>query len=144
MNKEKLIHIFWLLLRLGLGAMFVYASIYKIQTPGSFAHQIYNYKVLPSWAINPLAITLPWLQLYCGLALIINRFSLGASIYITLMLVVFQTALGQALVRGLDVSCGCFESGGDSATWTTFLRDTLFLGLAALLTWKEYKRHAAQ
>ena len=63
------------------------------------------------------------------------------------MLVMFQIALGQALVRGLDVSCGCFESGGEAATWLTFLRDTGFLLMAGLLTWNELRKrkqgHAA-
>ncbi len=115
-------------LRIGLGALFIGASYYKIMSPGAFAHQIYNYKVLPPWAINPLAITLPWIQLFCGIALVINRGVRGASLLILLMMAVFQIALASALLRGLNISCGCFKSGGEAATWKTFARDfSLFI-----------------
>jgi uncharacterized membrane protein YphA (DoxX/SURF4 family) len=122
-NKQ----ILWTLLRIGLGLLFVAASYYKLLSPGAFAHQIYNYKILPPWAVNPLAITLPWVQLFCGLALIFNKFRCGASLLIVLMLFAFQAAVASALIRGLNISCGCFKSGGSPATWLTFSRDLLLL-----------------
>ncbi|MCG3205868.1 MAG: hypothetical protein KCHDKBKB_02591 [Elusimicrobia bacterium] len=118
---------FFFVLRVALGLVFVGASLYKISSPGSFAHQIYNFKMLPVWAINPVAIVLPWLQLFCGLALVFNRWTRGASLLIVLMLLTFQVALASALMRGLNISCGCFKSGGDAATWWTFGRDSLLL-----------------
>lgn len=125
---------FFAVLRIAIGAMFVYASYYKILSPGSFAHQIYNYKILSPWAINPLALTLPWIQLLCGLALIFHRGAVAASILITGMLLVFQGALFSALVRNLNISCGCFNSGGSPATWLTFGRDFLFVVFGLVLT----------
>jgi uncharacterized membrane protein YphA (DoxX/SURF4 family) len=130
----------WLILRIALGALFVYASYYKIMSPGAFAHEIYNYKILPPWAINPIAITLPWLQLFCGLALIAGRAVLGASFWIAAMLTVFQIAVASALIRGLNISCGCFESGGDKATWLTFSRDLLLLAAAGLQLWRATRK----
>ena len=123
---------FWTALRVVLGALFVGAALYKIGTPGAFAHQIYNYKILPGWAVNPLAIVLPWLQLVCGVGLVLNRFAAGASFWIAAMMIVFQAALASALMRGLNIACGCFETGGSPATWLTFGRDSLIL-VAALL-----------
>jgi len=136
MNRLKNPAVLWDVLRLGLGVIFVGASYYKIVSPGAFAHQIYNYKILPSWAINPLALSLPWVQLLCGLSLIFNRFTMAGSCLITLMLSVFQAAMASALIRGLNISCGCFKSGGSAATWWTFSRDMLMFVSALLLTWK--------
>lgn len=116
---------FWIFVRLGLGGIFVYASLYKIVSPGSFAHQIANFHMLPSIVINPMAIVMPWLQLLCGLGLIFKRNLMGSSLAIFAMLVVFQIAVASALIRGLDFSCGCFESGGSPATWLIFSRDTI-------------------
>lgn len=124
--KNKL----FLILRISLGLMFIVASYYKIMSPGAFAHQIYNYKLLPAWLINPLAITLPPLQLFCGLALLFNKGTKGASLLITAMLFAFQVAVASALVRGLNISCGCFKSGGEAATWWTFGRDFLLFAAA--------------
>ena len=139
MNKEKCQKYFWLVLRWSLGALFIYASLYKISSPGAFAHQIYNYKILPPWAINPSALVMPWLQLLCGLALILNKGVKGASFCILGMLVVFNVAVASALIRGLDISCGCFDSGGESATWLTYVRDTIFVLFAGLNFWKVSK-----
>ena len=120
----------WVIVRLVLGFIFVYASFYKMASPGAFAHEIANFHLVPGWAINPMAIVLPTLQLICGLALVLNRGTKGASFLIFSMMIVFQIAVASALVRGLNISCGCFESGGDPVTWWNFLRDTSILLLA--------------
>lgn len=124
-----------MILRIALGLLFIGASAYKIATPGAFAHQIYNYKLLPTWAINPLALMLPWLQLLCGIALLINRWTLGAIALVVLMLAAFQTAVASALMRGLNIACGCFKAGGSPATWLTFGRDSLILIAAVVLAY---------
>ncbi len=142
--KPSLKYGFGIVLRLVLGAMFVYASYYKIMSPGAFAHQIYNYKLLPIWAINPIALTLPWLQFLCGLALIFNRGALAASLIITGMLLVFQVALFSALLRGLNISCGCFKSGGAPATWLTLGRDFLLVILSGLVSWHLWRKEKAK
>jgi hypothetical protein len=123
---------FPLLLRIGLGLLFIGASYYKILSPGAFAHEIYNYKILPPWIINPMAITMPFVQLFCGLALVFDKGAKGASLLIWLMLLTFSAAIASALLRGLNIACGCFKSGGSPATWLTFGRECLFLALAAI------------
>lgn len=134
----------FLALRVGIGLLFIAASYYKIVSPGAFAHQIYNYKVLPPWAINPLAITLPWLQLFCGIALVVGRWTQGASLLILLMLLAFQGAVASALIRGLNISCGCFKSGGAAATWWTFARDLLLLAVAFIVNRHSRESHAGR
>ena len=124
--------VMFLLLRLALGALFIGASLYKIATPGAFAHQIHNFQILPDWAVNPTAIVLPWVQFFCGLSLILNRLSRGGSLIIVVMMAVFQVAVGSALARGLNISCGCFHAGGAAATWRSFARDSLIF-IAALI-----------
>ncbi len=62
-----------------LGGVFVYASLDKIANPGEFARIVYHYRLIgPSqmvgpWAANTLAVTLPWVELVVGLALISSR-----------------------------------------------------------------------
>jgi len=130
--KEKISKYFFVVLQIGLGILFIYASYYKIVSPGGFAHQIYNYKLLPPSLINPVALVLPWVQLLCGLGLLINRWTLGASFLVVLMILVFQFGLASALIRDLNIACGCFKTGGSPATWWTFARDSLLLFSALL------------
>lgn len=122
----------WTLLRLALGALFIYASAHKIVSPGAFAQEVNNYKLLPAALVNPFAMIVPWLELICGVAIITNRLALGASTLIAAMMVAFTVAVASAVARHLNVSCGCFKSGGSAATWWTFARDVAMLIAAAL------------
>jgi putative oxidoreductase len=128
----------WLIpaLRIGLGALFVYAAWHKILLPGAFAHEIHNYKILPVPLVNPSAIIVPWLELFCGVALILNRWARGASALVALMMVVFTAAVASTVARGLNIACGCFNTGGSPATWLTVARDAGF-ALAAIVVWLE-------
>ena len=59
-----------LVLRIALGVVFVYAAWVKLDTPWQlFAGAIADYKLLPAWAVNPLARSLPWAELLIGLLL---------------------------------------------------------------------------
>ncbi len=104
----------WLetILRFALGAVFIYASLDKIANPAGFALAIGHYRMLPYLLISLLAAVLPWLELVCGIALIIKRWVGGASLLIVLMNAVFIIAITTALMRGLDISCGCFSTAG--------------------------------
>ncbi len=60
-----------LLLRLLIGAVFVYAAYTKLRDPWTlFAMSVDSYKVLPEWAVLVVARSLPWFELVLGLALI--------------------------------------------------------------------------
>ncbi|HTD52109.1 MAG TPA: MauE/DoxX family redox-associated membrane protein [Thermoanaerobaculia bacterium] len=95
--------------QLALGAIFVAAAIPKILDPPAFAHMIYNYKLAPGWAINALAITLPWVELLAGLALILGVWKREAAVLIGLLLLLFIASVGINLARGHAIDCGCFD-----------------------------------
>lgn len=121
-----------LLFRLVLGAIFLYAGVVKSQDPAGFAQAIYNYRILPGWAINPLAILLPWVEMVMGAALVVGLWVPGASLLASGMLGLFALALCVNLARGLDIDCGCFSTastGSGSTTWY-FLRDILLMAMA--------------
>ena len=95
--------------RLILGAVFIYASIDKIQNPVDFAKAINNYHVLPFGLENLMALVLPWLELFVGICLIIGVMVDGATILVVLMNIMFIFAISQALARGISIDCGCFN-----------------------------------
>jgi len=49
------------------------------------------------------------LELLCGLSLILGLYPRGSELLITAMLVGFTLLIASALLRGLDISCGCFS-----------------------------------
>ncbi|MCB1071070.1 MAG: DoxX family membrane protein [Verrucomicrobia bacterium] len=123
------------ILRLGLGGLFILAAWPKIHDPAAFAQMIYYYKILPDALINPVALLLPWTELVCGISLIaIPRLRPGAAALITLMLIVFTTAIIFNLARGLDISCGCFSVEENAATigWPKVVENLALIGLGGL------------
>src|SRR5438128_2417845 len=94
---------------MALGAIFVAAAIPKIADPRSFAHMIYNYKLLPASLGNLAALWMPWVELLAGLALILGVWRRGATLLVGLLLVVFIGAIAINLARGHAIDCGCFD-----------------------------------
>ncbi len=101
----------WLTIRVQifLGLLFVVAAVPKIADPPSFAHMIYNYRIVPAKLINLMALTMPWVELLAGLALILGVWRRAALLLVAAMLVVFVTAIGINLARGNAIDCGCFS-----------------------------------
>jgi uncharacterized membrane protein YphA (DoxX/SURF4 family) len=99
---------FVLVLRIVLGLAFITASIEKIADPTAFANSIGNYKLISPSVALIAASFLPWIELLSGLALLFGLFTRGSSFLIFIMLVVFTGGVISAVLRGLDISCGCF------------------------------------
>lgn len=101
----------WLTIRvqLALGAIFVIAALPKIADPPSFAHMIYNYRLVPSSLINLSALAMPWVELLAGLALILGVWKAAARTITGVLLAVFITAISINLARDNAIDCGCFN-----------------------------------
>ncbi len=105
------------MLRQYIGILFIYASMTKVSYPAEFAEALASYQLVPYWALNFVAVYLPWLELTCGLFLIIGLSTRAASSILASLLVFF--ALGQTvnLYRDIPISCGCFANAGDPISW---------------------------
>jgi hypothetical protein len=117
------------LVRIVLGAIFIYASMDKIANMPDFAKVIFYYRILPVQLVNLLAIFLPWLEFVLGVFLIIGKFERASLLVYSAMIVVFIIALSQALIRGLDISCGCFsvDPSSTSDVWLRIIEDIVVL-----------------
>ena len=130
-----------ILSRLFLGVIFIYASFDKIIDPVSFSSLIDNYHITPYFLNNLAALVIPWLELVIGICLIRGVFINGASFVAALLLLFFIFILTQAIFRGINLDCGCFDLNGSSLNdselkikmlWRIF-EDILFLGLAIFI-----------
>jgi len=124
--KSFHIHTF---LRIGVGLIFVWASYGKILDPAGFGRVIQNYRIMPEIFINPMAIILPWIEVFAGLLLISGFLVKGASMLINLMMLIFIAAFIFNIYRGIDVSCGCFTLSAEAARnmYYYLARDLLIL-----------------
>jgi len=120
---------FLIVLRLALAGVFLYAGTTKVINPQAFADSIATFRMLSPQLINIVAIGLPPFEILLGLMLISGWKARAASLAVTGLSIVFALALGQALIRGLVVDCGCFGSGEPSTlkTWESFGRAFLLL-----------------
>ena len=153
MNLRNYLTSDWLTIRvqLALGAIFVAAALSKIADPPSFAHMIYNYRIVPGALINLMGLTMPWIELLCGLALILGIWRGTAAGIVAAMLVVFMIAIGINLGRGNAIDCGCFDVSAAGKTTGerltdmrfVFVRDTGMLLMIAQMWWAWRVRRAA-
>ena len=124
--------ILWRIVALIIGGIFIYAGVIKAMDPVAFANDIDNYKILPWPLVVRLAFYLPWLELLCGLALILRFFYRGGLFILTGLTFVFIAASVIAKVRGLDITCGCF--GHASKNWNFSGHLALDLAILAALS----------
>jgi uncharacterized membrane protein YphA (DoxX/SURF4 family) len=119
--------------QLGAGVIFIAAALPKIADLASFAGSIHNFHmepVIPVAVVNLLAMTIPWIELLAGLALISNVKPRAGAVVYTGLMVVFTVAVVIALARGLSFECGCFGKAGAATLGTKKLLENL--GMLAL------------
>lgn len=136
------------LFRLGVGGLFVFAGVVKIwdfkgggSATQEFALEIQNYQ-MTTWTVAILvAIYLPWLEVFAGLALIFRRLYAGGLALLLGLVAFFLIALSSAWTRGLDISCGCFGRSDVAVNYPEKIgQDVLLLAVLALLLWWEWRR----
>ena len=116
-----------LALRLYIGGLFIYASMYKINYPAEFAEAIVGYQIVPYWAVNIFAIVLPWVELISGVLLIAGIRARSATVIIGLLMTMFTIAVFVNLMRDAPISCGCFQAIGEKISWWTLGRDMIWI-----------------
>lgn len=135
---------FEIIVRWALGIMFIYSSIYKMVDPCSFSHVVANYKILPAqFLINLTAVYLPYIEVVCGVALLLNTRVKGASYILNVMLIVFIIAISINLLQGRNFDCGCFSKHDPDAQVSAvelLIRDFIFLaGTLFVYIWHSKK-----
>jgi uncharacterized membrane protein YphA (DoxX/SURF4 family) len=123
------------LLRVALGAVFIVASLDKIQNPEAFAKTIANYRLLPYKFINGTAIVLPWIEVVTGTLLLLGIWIRAGTAIVWGLLFAFSIAISQALARGLDINCGCFTTNpvAERMSLWTLIWDLLWLSWGILV-----------
>lgn len=108
--REALTHP-WLTVRtqIALGVFFIVAALPKIADPPSFAHMVYNYRLLPGPLVNLASLTMPWAELLMGVALVCGLWRRTAASLVGALLLVFIIAISVNLLRGNAIDCGCFD-----------------------------------
>ena len=140
-TNPAVLKVFYHILRVGLGVIFIWASWPKIADPEAFARVVQNYQILPSALVNPTAVILPWVEAACGVCLITGVLSRGSLLLFNGLMVVFTLALAWNAWRGIDTDCGCFSVAvqADKGRYLEYiLRDLVILIAGVWALW--YRR----
>ncbi|MDD5089125.1 MAG: hypothetical protein PHI18_10070, partial [bacterium] len=129
--------------RIALAAVFLSAAVPKLLDPATFAKDILNYRVsLPLIGqdyVFLVAAFMPALELIGALALLFPRWKRAGSLVIGSLLVLFIALIAQAVIRGLNIDCGCFGRSAVSLTLaeevglSKIFENTFWLILAAFI-----------
>jgi putative oxidoreductase len=125
-----------LLLHFFFGGVFVYAGILKVADPMSFLDDVRSFDLLGDpWAAW-LAMGLPWLEIFAGLAVMSGFLRSGGLMILNASLVIFLIAISIAWWRGIDIRCGCFGHADATSNYRDLiLRDLLLLAAGIVLVW---------
>lgn len=130
---------------MALAAIFIYAGAVKLlglaihprPTVGLalsyFALQVDSYQLLPPWAVQFVAHTLPLAEIAIGLMLLLGWLLPIWSTLVTLLVAGLFASVVRAYALGLQINCGCFAKP-EPLTGMTVLRDGALLLLAFLMT----------
>ena len=127
--------------RLLLGAIFVYLGIAKALDPVGFLKLVRQFELVSSpLLLNLTAAVLPWLEILCGVLLVLGARARAAALIICVMLAVFTAAValrawtiyraGGTPFCGIHFDCGC--GTGDVFVCTKLLQN-FALGLLSWL-----------
>ncbi len=118
------------LIRVLLGAIFLWSGISKLIDPTQFSVIIDAYGLLPDAWILLVAVVLPFLEMVFGLGLLLDI--KGSLAGISALLLLFIVILSYGIGLGLDVDCGCFgpedpEAIAFHGLWWAFVRDIIMM-----------------
>lgn len=139
--RRPMRHWLLLLMRMILGGIFAFSASSKFLAPQALADAIVGFEMIPeSWALEA-AIVLIWHELICGTFMLLGLWTRATAIIISGMLAAFQVGLISVMVRGIEVSCGCFGQFSEMQVgWHTVTRNFILLVFCLMLlyfgSWK--------
>lgn len=122
----------YFVLQIIVSAVFIFYGLSKLlNSKRVFGNNIASYKIIPYSWVNLVALILPIVEILLGILALLAPFSVIANICLICLLLIFQVAIGRALVYGYNIGCGCNGSENTSpfALKKAFFRNCLLITL---------------
>jgi uncharacterized membrane protein YphA (DoxX/SURF4 family) len=122
-------------LRLVLGIIFLWSGWEKLGHMDLFYKAASDYHILSPQLTSIYSAALPWLEVLCGLYLVVGLFKRFTLVLTTGLMLSFIIAIAMVLMRGQSIDCGCFLGGTQPSPITPALlwRDLILFAAAAYL-----------
>lgn len=129
-----------LLARFGLAAVWLCAGLPKLfGDPVQNEIAVSGYRLLPDWAVRPVAGVQPGFEVALGVLLVVGLGVRVAAIASAAALACYIAGVAWVWAHGYRIDCGCFSKGGEDLSATglgyakDIARDVGFLALAGWL-----------
>lgn len=96
-----------LIARALLALTLLYSGAIKLLGPFAFLDAVLRYELVGPTIATVVAATLPWVEVVCGVLLLPRRSAVAAGWVAFALGAVFILAQASALLRGLEIGCGC-------------------------------------
>jgi uncharacterized membrane protein YphA (DoxX/SURF4 family) len=116
-----------LALRVYMAWIFLQAGLGKIPDPALFAENVADYRIIPHFAVNLVALVLPWMELICAFFLFFGLRTKATATILSGLLVMFTFFVIVNIFRGVSMNCGCFDNVGEPIGWTKVTQNTIWL-----------------
>lgn len=114
--------------RLLLAGIFLLGSISKLVDIERYSVEaVYNFGILPKDLAHLFGLVLPFIELLCGLGLLLGILTRLSALGTALMSIAFFVAKAVVLLQGRNIDCGCF--GG---IISLLISDTIFMDVPML------------
>ena len=132
--------------RVSIGVVFIYAGAIKIYDPTGFAAMINNYDIIPLILVNIVAIVMPWIEVIFGVLLVLGVWFEGCSMLSLFLFCLFFVSITIAVMRGIDIDCGCFstQAGTSPVTIFTIFRDMLLIAVGVYMVKVAHDKNLSQ
>ena len=96
---------------------------------------VYNFGILPMILARPFGLVMPFIELLCGLGLLLGVLTRLSALGSGLMSLAFFVAKAIVLSQGRSIECGCFGAVVDTLASVTIFMDIpmLFFSLIVML-----------
>lgn len=143
--EMRRVEIVALVLRVAMGAYFVYAGGTKVFASGldQFAVDIVNYKLVSGPLALAAAYMIPWLEIVAGICFMLGVLRKGAWLAMFGLVLAFTGSVGSAWWRGLDISCGCLGGAEKISYWAKFAEFALYYAVLGFLAWVFWRKTPA-
>jgi hypothetical protein len=127
-----------------LAGVLLAAAIPKLADPAGFAAKLPNYRLFPDFSVNIVAAVAPMFELLAAAALLSGRLYRGGVWLATGLMATFTVLIASALLRGIDLDCGCFGNAvqAEPVGALDLVRNIVLLALAGFLAIDLVRRDA--
>ena len=130
---------FFVIGRILIGCLFIVSGFEKLIGPyQNFLYVVQSYEFLPTLLEEMVARTLPWIELFLGVFLVVGLWLKWALRSIGMVIFLFILIVGQALLRKLPIDeCGCFGGLISLPLYAVLIFDSMLFLLTGVLLKRE-------